>query len=161
MAMEKRPYTKLKNYNYTERHDALARNVANVKAGKAIFRTPQDLMMASGYTEKSAIETLKNKQRAEGVAAVLEEIWPANEVADLLKQTTLKAKEMDKLDMVFKGIDMRMKATGDFAAQKVEHSGTVEHDHVVTLGKADYLEFKKKQLKDREYIDGEIVNTSK
>jgi hypothetical protein len=157
--VHKKEITRLKNFNYTERHDELVKNVEKAKAGKANFRTPEDLLMASGYTTSSAISTLATKSRAKSIAELLDDIWPAEQVLDDLQRITKKAENIDKLDTALKGLDMRIKMGGDYAAQKVEHSGTVEHEHVVTLGKSDYLEFKKKQLQGREYIDGEIVGS--
>ena len=142
---------------YTDRHEALSKNVALVKAGKAFYKTPRDLLVASGYTPRSAAVTLSNPKRNKAIVSIIEDIWSLNDVSNDLKEITGEARRDGSFSAALKGIDMRLKMSGEYAPVKteVEHKGTIEHE--VTLGQTDYLEFKRDKIDAREVLEGQLA----
>lgn len=142
-----------KSYNYTEKHDRLAKNVEMVKSGELEVSSATELMEKSGYNAPS------DAKKQKGVIAIVNEVWSTQERAQDVKRITKAAEMGEQYTAALKGIDIANKMTGDYASieNKLTVEGHIQHDHELTTGTIDYLKFKQQQLENKEYIEGEIV----
>lgn len=141
-----------KSFNYTAKHDELAKKIEQVKNGELEVNSPTELMKEAGYKAPS------DAVSQPGVQEILRREWPAIERIKQTRDIANDAQIGGQFQASLKAIDIANKIAGDYAASKtdVNVSGTVTHEHF--QGGQDYLEFKKQLLLTKDVIEGEIVD---
>jgi DNA-binding CsgD family transcriptional regulator len=102
-----------------------ARAVALLKSGKA--KTKKDALIRAGYTEQTADKAAKGVLGKPRVQSALLSAFAKIGINDTYLAERHKVLiDADEHQAVSKGIDMAYKLRGEYAPEKVEHSGAID-----------------------------------
>lgn len=162
----KRKNKRLKNFNYTERHDNVVKNVKAVIEGKKIYASKKELLMDSGYTESSAMTyAAPNNDKSRSLQQIINDIDPVEQRIERIKRKGEAAESAEQYAASLKAEEILNKMAGTYAPVETNVNTNISVDHKVTHEIGDFKEFleKKREEKIKEIvqedkiIDGEIV----
>lgn len=157
-----------KNTNYSIKREELKKRLTEIRdsqpAEGAVIPDEDkviDAFLAAGYTVSSAKQMMKPGVAGDiGIKEIVNSIWPVEERTKEVKDISKEARSEKNYGSALKGIELLNKMAGDFEPTEtnVNVKGSVKHDHELTFGSNDYLEYKKQKLESKKVIDGEVVD---